>query len=93
MRVTDESCHQIDTPAMGYDTPLLRPLADTCERQSAGTANGGKSERSFDVEQETETPLDDLESVQEDETDDGPTVGRSSSGGSIAGSIAGSHVT
>lgn len=45
------------------------------------------------MEQETETPLDDLEAHQEDDADDGPTVGRSSSGGSIAGSIAGSNVT
>ena len=39
------------------------------------------------MDQETEAPLDDLESVQGDDAED-ELVARSSSGGSIAGSVA-----
>ena len=44
------------------------------------------------MDEETEAPLDDLEADQND-ADDETSVARSSSGGSIAGSIAGSNVT
>ena len=44
------------------------------------------------MDQETEAPLDDVESGQDDDPED-EYMGRSSSGGSIAGSIAGSNVT
>ena len=43
------------------------------------------------MDQEAEAPLDDLESVQDDDAEDG-LVARSSSGGSIAGSVAGSGI-
>ena len=45
------------------------------------------------MDQETEAPLDDLESAQDDDADDVLVARSGSSGGSIGGSIAGSHVT
>ena len=44
------------------------------------------------MDQETEAPLDDVESLDDDDAED-ELLGRSSSGKSIRGSIAGSHVT
>ena len=44
------------------------------------------------MDQEAEAPLDDLESVQDDDPDD-EYLGRSSSSGSRVGSVAGSIAT
>lgn len=44
------------------------------------------------MDEETEAPLDDMDAAQDDSEDE-TYVGRSSSGGSIAGSVASSAVT